>query len=108
MRVLFDNGTPRGVASALVDHVVEEARLHAGTRFEMANSSTRPKLLVSRYLSPLIGASDISRTSPIARSRLLYSAKPAKRLIRVRLPEIAAAVQAATPGSSIEVEIPLG
>jgi hypothetical protein len=26
MRVLFDNGTPRGVANALLDHVVEEAR----------------------------------------------------------------------------------
>jgi hypothetical protein len=28
MRVLFDNGTLRGVASALVGHVVEEARAH--------------------------------------------------------------------------------
>ena len=27
MRILFDNGTPRGVASALLGHVVEEARL---------------------------------------------------------------------------------
>ena len=26
MRVLFDNGTPRGVASALLGHTVEEAR----------------------------------------------------------------------------------
>jgi hypothetical protein len=26
MRVLFDNGTPRGVAAALADHIVEEAR----------------------------------------------------------------------------------
>jgi hypothetical protein len=28
MRILFDNGTPRGVASALSDHTVEEARSH--------------------------------------------------------------------------------
>ena len=28
MRVLFDNGTPRGVASALTNHTVEEARAH--------------------------------------------------------------------------------
>ncbi len=28
MRVLFDNGTPRGVAAALSDHVVEESRVH--------------------------------------------------------------------------------
>jgi hypothetical protein len=26
MRVLFDNGTPRGVGAALTDHIVEEAR----------------------------------------------------------------------------------
>ena len=26
MRVLFDNGTPRGIANALVGHTVEEAR----------------------------------------------------------------------------------
>jgi hypothetical protein len=29
MRVLFDNGTPRGVAAALKNHVVEECRLAA-------------------------------------------------------------------------------
>ena len=28
MRVLFDNGTPRGVATALPGHAVEEARSH--------------------------------------------------------------------------------
>ena len=28
MRVLFDNGTPRGIAAALLGHVVEEARSH--------------------------------------------------------------------------------
>ena len=27
MRILFDNGTPRGVAAALPDHIVDEARL---------------------------------------------------------------------------------
>ena len=28
MRVLFDNGTPRGLASSLADHIVEESRAH--------------------------------------------------------------------------------
>ena len=28
MRILFDNGTPRGVAAALSAHIVEEARSH--------------------------------------------------------------------------------
>ena len=28
MRILFDNGTPRGVASSLQGHTVEEVRSH--------------------------------------------------------------------------------
>jgi hypothetical protein len=28
MRILFDNGTPRGVGGVLLSHVVEEARSH--------------------------------------------------------------------------------
>lgn len=28
MRILFDNGIPRGVAAALSAHIVEEARSH--------------------------------------------------------------------------------
>ena len=62
MRILFDNGTPRGVAAALSHHAVEEAGLVAGTLCEMASC---------------------------------------------RLPTIAAAVDAATPGSLTEVEIPI-
>jgi hypothetical protein len=35
MRVLFDNGTPRGLAALLAGHIVEEARLHGWE--ELAN-----------------------------------------------------------------------
>jgi hypothetical protein len=35
MLILFDNGTPRGLAHVLVGHVVEEARLHGWE--ELAN-----------------------------------------------------------------------
>jgi len=65
MRVLFDNGTPRGVAGALNDHVVEEARAHGW---------------------------DTLRNG---------------ELLATRLPAIAAAVAAATPGSFTEIEIPI-
>jgi len=30
MRILFDNGTPRGLARFLIGHTVEEARAQAG------------------------------------------------------------------------------
>jgi hypothetical protein len=55
----FDNGTPRGVASAL----------------------------------------------PVGRIAIVILGKGRWRLIKARLPEIAAAVNAATPGRFIEVEI---
>ena len=47
MRVLFDNGTPRGIASALEGHAVEEARshgwdtLHNGALLDAAETAGR-------------------------------------------------------------------
>jgi uncharacterized protein (DUF433 family) len=42
MRVLFDNGTPRGVAAALADHILEEARSRGSScRATQTRSSTR-------------------------------------------------------------------
>ena len=35
MRILFDNGTPRGLAAFVKAHIVEEARLHGWE--ELAN-----------------------------------------------------------------------
>jgi hypothetical protein len=40
MRILFDNGTPRGVAIALSGHIVEEARSR-GWVSTMANCGAR-------------------------------------------------------------------
>ena len=39
MRVLFDNGTPRGVASALTNHTVEETRAHGWDTLRNGESS---------------------------------------------------------------------
>jgi len=43
MRVLFDNGTPRGLAAFLAGHSVEEARL------QTVISSKRLKALGSKF-----------------------------------------------------------
>jgi hypothetical protein len=34
MRILFDNGTPRGLSALLTGHTVEEARLHGWEELE--------------------------------------------------------------------------
>ena len=107
MRVLFDNGTPSGVAKALSDHVVEEARsrewdaLGNGELLQAAETAGFDVLLTTdrniRYQQNLAG-----RTIAI-----VVLGKARWRLIRNSLPAISAAVEAATPGSFTEVEIPI-
>lgn len=107
MRILFDNGTPRGLASALVGHVVEEARLHGwdtlgnGELLDVAEAAGFELFLTTdrniRYQQNLTDR----------RIAIMVLSKARWRLIRAKLPEIAAAVNAATPGSFTEVEIPL-
>jgi hypothetical protein len=52
MRILFDNGIPRGVAVALGDHTVEEARAHGwdalnnGALLAAAEAAAKPGAFV--------------------------------------------------------------
>jgi hypothetical protein len=48
MQVLFDNGVPRGVASVLKEHVVEEARDRGWDRLTNGDLLS-PKLQASRF-----------------------------------------------------------
>lgn len=107
MRILFDNGTPRGLAAALPDHTVEEARAHGwdvlrnGELLDAAEAAGFDVFLTTdrniRHQQNLTGR----------KIAIVVLGKGRWRLIRNRLPEIAAAVAAATPGSFEEVEIPL-
>ncbi len=105
MRILFDNGTPRGVASALSGHTVEEARSHGwdtlrnGELLDAAEAAGFDVLLTTdrniRYQQNLTG-----RTIAIV---VLGNGR--WRLIKNSLPAIAATVAAAESGSFAEVEI---
>lgn len=106
MRVLFDNGTPRGVAAALNDHTVEEVRAHGwdtlrnGELLDAAEAAgfhvfvTTDKNL--RHQQNLTGR----------KIAIVVLGKGRWRLIKSRLLAVAAAVSAAAPGSFAEVEIP--
>ncbi len=107
MRVLFDNGTPRGVAAALKDHVVEEARAHGwdtlrnGELLDAAEAEGFDVFVTTdrnlRYQQNLTGR----------QIAVVVLSKGRWRLIKEHLPAIAAAVAVATPGSFTEVEIPI-
>ncbi len=105
MRVLFDNGTPRGVAATLVDHVVEEARargwdtLRNGELLDAAEAAGFDVFVTTdrniRYQQNLTNR----------RIAVVVLGNGRWRLIKLRLQEVATAVGAATPGSFVEVEI---
>lgn len=105
MRVLFDNGTPRGVATALTAHVVEEARargwdaLKNGELLTAAEADGFDVFVTTdrniRHQQNLTGR----------RLALVILSKGRWKLIKAKLVTIASAVAAATPGSVTEVEI---
>ena len=107
MRLLFDNGVPRGVAPALEGHVVEEARnrgwdrLKNGDLLDAAEAAGFNVFVTTdrniRYQQNLAARS-------IA---LVVLSKGSWPLIKGQLAEIARTVAAAAPGSVAEVEIPI-
>jgi hypothetical protein len=107
MRVLFDNGTPRGVGAALTDHVVEEARAHGwdtlrnGELLDAAEASGFDVFVTTdrnlRYQQNLADR----------KIAVIVLGNGRWRLIKNRLQIISAAVASAVPGSFAEIEIPL-
>lgn len=106
MLILLDNNVPRGLTRALPDHTVTEARergwdiLQNGDLLRVAEASGFEVIITSdkriKYQQNLEG-----------RTIALVVLKQGRwSLIRNRLPEIAAAVSGAAPGSYTEIEIP--
>jgi hypothetical protein len=106
MRVLFDNGTPRGLAAYLTGHIVEEARLYSweelanGDLIEAAEGAGFEVLVTNdkniRYQQNL-------KDRQIALVVLGNSQWPMVKLVAAA---IFAAVDAANPGSYVEVAVP--
>ena len=107
MLILFDHGAPRGLARALPGHNVTTAkargwdRLNNGTLLSVAEASAVDLLLTTdqsiRYQQNLTGRR-------IAIVVLTGTTKWSR--VRLHLERIAAVVNAAAPGSYIEVAIP--
>ena len=106
MRILLDNGTPRGLASALAAHAVEEARSHGwdilrnGELLDAAEAAGFDVFVTTdrnlRYQQNLAGR----------RIAIVVLGKSRWRLVKNGLAAISAAVDAAAPGSFVEIEIP--
>jgi hypothetical protein len=107
MLVLFDNGTPRTLARYLIDHhTVTEARAHGWERLENGELLTVAEaagfeVIVTtdrnlRYQQNLAGR----------KIGIVVLGKGRWTIIKRHVAEVVAAVNAATPGSYTEVEMP--
>ena len=106
MKILFDNGTPRPIAARLAGHEVTFARrigwheLGNGALIRQAEEAGYEVLLSTdksiRYQQNLTGR----------KIALVILGNQQWPVVRLYLDRIAAAVNASTPGSYAEVEIP--
>ena len=106
MRVLLDNDTPRPVARVLQPrHSVTEARAEAWDR--LSNGDLLNAAEGAGYDLLLTADKNIRYQQNLAGRKiaLVVLTKPQWPLVKNHLGEIAAAVDAATPGSYAEVEI---
>jgi len=106
MRILFDHGTPSGIARSLAGHQVTEAiergwdRNSNGELLTAAETAGFDLLLTTdkniRYQQNLKGR----------QIAIVVLGNSAWRMVRKHLDRVAAAVNEATPGSYVEVDIP--
>jgi len=106
MLVLFDHVTPRGIARSLPTHTVTKAKdrgwdkLTNGDLLAEAERAGFDVLLTAdknmRYQQNLSGR----------RIAIVVLSTPQWPLVRLHLDKIAVAVNACTPGSYVEVDIP--
>jgi hypothetical protein len=106
MRTLFDQGVPRGLAASLRGHEVTEARKLKWERVsngELLNLAER-----ASFELLLTTDKNVRYQQNLAERRIsiVVLGNSPWWLVRQHLDAIAAAVNAATPGSYAEVEIP--
>jgi hypothetical protein len=105
--VLFDNGVPRGLAVFLTTHIVEEARLHGWE--ELANGELIDAAEQAGFNVMVTTDKNIRYQQNLdARKIALVALQRSKWPLVERVGrEISVAVDAAQPGSYVEVPVPL-
>ena len=107
MLVLFDHGTPRTLARHLIDHhTVTEARARGWERVENGELLTLAEAAGFEVLVTTDQNLSYQQNLKSRKIALVVLGKGQWGLIKTRIPEIVAAVNAATPGSFTEVDIP--
>ena len=106
MRILFDQGVPRGLAGSLRNHVVTEARK---LNWERTSNGALLRLAEEAGFDLLLTADKNVRYQQILADRkisIIVLGQSPRGLVRKHLDRTAAAVNESAQGSFAEVEIP--
>ena len=107
MLVLFDNGTPRTLASYLIDHhAVTEARARGWDEFENGELLTVAEAAGFEVLVTTDKNLSYQQSLMGRKIAIVVLGRGRWTVIRRYVAQIVAAVNAATPGSLTEVEMP--
>jgi hypothetical protein len=106
MRVLLDTGAPRGIAYALHGHVVTESRSLGWD--ELKNGDLLDAAESAGFEIFVTTDKNIRYQQNLSRRKIsiVVLGRGRWRLIRPMMPEILAAVNAARPGTFVEVFVP--
>jgi len=107
MLILFDNGTPRTLARYLIDqHTVTEARARGWG--ELENGALLSQAEAAGFQVLVTTDRNIRYQQSLAARKiaLVVLGKGRWTIIKPHVPKIVEAINAATPGSYAEIEIP--
>jgi len=105
--ILFDNNVPRGLARSLSVHTVVEARARGWHTFKNGDLLTAAEAAGFDVMVTSDKSIKYQQNLTGRKIALVVLSQGRWRLVRQRLDAIAAAVNAATPGSYTEVEVPI-
>jgi hypothetical protein len=106
MLILLDNGVPRGISKSLLGHIVRES-LDQGWDV-LSNGELLTAAEIAGFDVIVTTDKNIRYQQNLTERRiaLVVFGKGRWRLIKPELAKICAAVQGATPGSYVEIDIP--
>lgn len=106
MLILFDNGTPRGLARLLKGHTVQEARLRGWE--ELSNGRLLRAAEEAGFDVIVTNDKNIRYQQNLNNRRIAIVVLQRSQwpLVKLAAPQIRAAIDAARPGSYVEVPVP--
>jgi hypothetical protein len=106
MRILFDHGTPSGITPSLAPHEVTEARERGWDTISNGDLLNAGEAEGSDLLLTTDKRIRYQQNLTDRKIAIVVLGNSTWRIVRLYLDRIAAAVNAATPGSYVEVDIP--